>query len=220
MRESWSKNFVITSSTLAGINKPKLWDPIHTVIHSVECPGARISQMLNPLVTELSGAKMFEQEIKIAMVGGLNDLMQNRSLDQIKLDVRTFKQEVKNFCPQAKIVFMALPLIPKLTVLPNDDYLIQNNRLADSLALNDFFMNIESDLSHDLSMEKLGLDLTQQSSHMAFYKDHFDITHAKFLPRKHDTQSWREASLPEGVHLKDEIRSKFWLEKVLYFFNA
>ena len=45
---NFQRKFLLTTSTLAGLNKPKLTDTMHPVIHSIECPGARISQLLDP----------------------------------------------------------------------------------------------------------------------------------------------------------------------------
>ena len=188
------------------------------IVHSIECPGAKIEEMISPLLTEISAAKTYDSKITVALCGGLNDLMKGASLDEVIFSIDKFKKEVKKVANNSKFVCVQLPLIPKISKLPFDSHSLEYNRLETQLAVNDYLLNVASDTPHDLSMEDLGVDTSSLGSFLMSFRNNDQEIKLRLLGRKHIAREWREKNLEQAVHLEDRVRRKFWMEKVLPFF--
>ena len=208
-----TENWLATTSTLSNINCKT---ECKSNIVSVECPGATLKQMIRPLLTELKSC-VASSPINLLVVGGVNNFLQQMSVEQVVAEAKQLKKAVNFIFPNAKITFVQIPLIPSLCKLPDDDFYLSksNNRTLDFLVFNDTIKFELSDKICDVSLQNIGLLPLRFGSSYWPGKLKFYVT-----GKSHDPTQWRETHLFRGVHLKDTVRINFWNSKIRPFFNA
>ena len=195
------KYLVITSSTMAYVNEKKM-----PCLQSIECPGATIAETWDPLAVELCGM----QPEKIVVILGVNNFLQAQSSEQACEETTKVQALLKIACPKATILWVPIPLVPKVCALPMDTHAPKKNRVLDILLYNDYLRNKLNHGYSPLSLETAGCDMRKKHTipgHREFY----------LIGDKHWRSSWRERRLSEAVHLKDNFRFRFWREIESYF---
>ena len=208
------------TSTLAGV-KARAAIRSDPCINTVECPGATIDQVKSPFFTELAGVRAHHNAVvTVAVCAGLNDLLQGRTAGQVMCAADRLKADIKAYLFDARIVFMPLPLPPVLVNLPDNQFQTVEDRLEDILIINNYFRVCASDVKHDMSLEKLGINEKGDGGEfLTMYMDYRGNASVKMVGRRHVPEQWRERDISAGLHLSDRVRAQFWREKVVPFFT-
>ena len=106
-----------------------------------------------------------------------------------------------------------IPIVPQLSKLPYDSHHVDRNRTNDILNFNSYVTSVLNDTNVFLSMENLGIE-KPSSSHDAYVH-----SSSVKLGKKHIPLQWEERNLSFGVHLKADIKKKFWNEQIKPFFG-
>ena len=188
---------------------------MQTII-SIECPGATLNEMLRPLLNEMTCIKNVN-DVKLVVVGGLNNFLRGKqSVTEIKNEAASFKEKVKAFNSNIVVNFVALPVIPQLSKLPHDTHSLPKgtkNRTNEILNYNSYVTSALNDTSTLLSMEALGIVKPISS-----FDSYVHSSNVK-LGKMHIPEQWEERNLTYGVHLKKDLKRKFWMEQIKPFFG-
>ena len=196
-----SKYLVVTSSTMAYINKKHVPE-----LQSIECPGATVAQTLGPLSIELQGMS----PEKVVVVLGVNNFLQAQSYVEVCEEAEKVHFFIKRACPRSTVLWVPIPLVPKVCVLPMGTHQVKKNRLLDVLMFNDFLRNKLNRGYSPLSLENIGCNMKNK----LYIPGHRE---AYIVGDKHWYNCWRERQISEAVHLKDALRARFWIEIENYF---
>ena len=206
------QNWLITTSTLAGLNSIERI-PGQKPIISLELPGAQIADMWPAIVCELSGIR-YHPGMRIVICAGLNDFLNQRTLVRTKLAIMYVKQMLKDLAPYSSIVFVTLPLAPRLSVLSNDVYEPYMDKTAEIIEFNEY-LKIASDHPTNLRLQHLGV-----TTPVAGDEQLWEINGESICTgTKHVDSAWREDVLSQAVHLSDDVRKEFWETRIIPYFN-
>lgn len=209
------KNLVITSSTLANINR-KLYGK--TIVQSIQVPGATLSQLVPVCTTELLPFQNIAMNILICC--GLNDFIRdNDTVAGIMNKAKELKTHVKTLIPYSTVNFIPIPLAPKICCLPENPFTPRTNRVNDLLKYNDY-LNFElSESTHSLSLQDEGvIPIKEGGSKVWEFTNQNGEKKLIITGRKHNISLWREKDWHEAVHLHDILRTNFFNEKVVKYF--
>ena len=205
------ENWVITTSTLAQLNTTERQFGVKP-INSIELPGAELHQMLDAVLAEFAGIRHHPHQ-KILICAGLNDFMHGRSLPRTKLAALILKMNIKEVAPNSTVDFIGIPMAPYASKLKDDEHTPQCNKTDDIIAFNQH-IKLLSDGDGSLSMQDCGIFPPSPGREQVWRVEAETI----ITGTKHDQEGWREF-INQAVHLSDEIRRKFWTEKVVPHFN-
>ena len=202
---------VLSTSTLNGVFSKK---DCTKNINLIAAPGATINALSKIAKTELIACNACKKT-DIVICCGLNDFDRGHDLVRIKNDIRSLKQCIKEFVPNASCNFVKLPLPPVLCKLPDNRFFTEKDRTTDILMYNDFVMTL-NDVSFELSLQDEGI-LDQKISGTEYWPTH-DKTYV--TGRAHDRLSWRKTEImPRAMHLSDEVHKKFWKNCIEFYFD-
>ena len=208
-----TKKWVVTSSTLAYVNKRT--NDENNII-SIECPGATINEMLKPLLNEMTCIKNVEN-VKLAFVGGVNNFLRNKqTVEEIKAEAKNAKEKIKAFNSNISVNFIGIPLIPQCSKLPYDNHILDskfNDRTNDILNFNSYVTSVLNDTSTLLTLENYGIE-----SPTSFHDTYSCSSNVK-IGKLHIQSQWQEKNLTFGVHLSKDLKRKFWNEHIRPFFD-
>ena len=172
--------------------------------------------MLKPLMNEMTCVNNVK-DVKLVVVGGINNFLRGKqNVTEIKKEADSFKETVKAYNSDISVNFVALPIIPQLSKLPLDSHTLPHgtkNRTNELLNYNSYVTSVLNDTSVLLSMESLGIAKPSSSF------DTYDHSCNVKIGKMHIPDQWEERNLTFGVHLKKDIKRKFWNNQIKPFFG-
>ena len=209
---------ILSSSTMAdwATDAKKLGmysgTPFH--IDMLTVPGATIKELTHAMWSEY---QEHPAPLDIVVFAGLNNLLQNQSLEQIKYEIRKAKEDLEYMTPGNTVAFASILYPPMLSILPCDpkdkwpkDFY---DRTGDIKELNRFIflMNRSGEFS-DCSIlapkcQTYGLRIVKSGTVIGILG----------RVNAHNLAAWRENKVSEMLHLKPEQKLKIGKSVVSYF---
>jgi hypothetical protein len=182
-------------------------------------PGARLDDLRQAVFAEYSKSEL---PIDITLVAGLNDVMQNRSLEDIFYDLSRFKSMVQEWNPENTFAICTLPYPPKITYLKGDPAYHRRTLIQDGSDKLHLLQALTTRIIN-LNLEGNRPDQTRRAPRFHTWglksspSVHGELHRSLGSLDQHRRSQWRETNSIHQLHLSNQVRIRMGKAVVNYY---